>query len=89
MVQRSITKGTRMKTPKEKYMNDPEYHHLVQTLEHLIEQAYFTPSELREACILASINYEMRHIRQHNLDPRVIDAFKTLDEFLGSKKRRR
>lgn len=35
-----------MKSPKEKYMNDPEYHHLVNTLEQLIEQARFTPSEL-------------------------------------------
>ena len=47
-----------MKSPKEKYMNDPEYHHLVKMLEGLIEDARFTPSELREACILASINYE-------------------------------
>lgn len=47
-----------MRTPREKYVNDPEYHHLVQTLEGLIEQARFTPSELREACILASINAE-------------------------------
>lgn len=71
-----------MKTPKEKYMNDPEYHHLVCTLESLIEQARFTPSELREACVLASINYEMRHIRDHHIDPRVADAFRTLDQYM-------
>ena len=78
-----------MKTPKEKYMNDPEYNYLVQTLESLIERAYFTPSELREACILASINYEMRHIREHNIDPRLNDALRTLDEFTGGKRRRK
>lgn len=71
-----------MKTPKEKYMNDPEYHHLVLTLEGLIEQARFTPSELREACILASINYEMRHIREHQIDPRLNEALQTLDRFI-------
>ena len=76
-----------MKSPKEKYMNDPEYHHLVCTLEQLIEQARFTPSELREACILASINYEMRHVRDHNLPPRIRDAFQTLDEFLCKPRR--
>jgi len=76
-----------MKTPKEKYMNDPEYHHLVQTLEGLIERARFTPSELREACVLASINYEMRHIRDSNIDPRVVDAFKTIEAFTGRRKR--
>lgn len=73
-----------MKTPKEKYMNDPEYHHLVNMLEGLIEQARFTPSELREACILASINYEMRRVRSNNIDPRLDDALLTLDRFISS-----
>lgn len=48
-----------MKTPEEKYNNDVEYHHLVDYLECLIVKAHFTPSELREACILATIHYEM------------------------------
>ena len=74
-----------MKTPKEKYLNDPEYNHLVQILESLIEQARFTPSELREACILASINYEMRHIR-NKIDPRVEGALKVLDRFIYKKR---
>jgi len=70
-----------MRSPKDKYLNDPEYSRLVQTLESLIEQARFTPSELRETCILASINYEMRHIRSMQIDPRVGEALKVLDEF--------
>jgi len=73
-----------MKTPKEKYMNDPEYNHLVNTLEQLIKQARFTPSELREACILACINYEMRHIRDFHIDPRIENACMVLDEFIGT-----
>lgn len=77
-----------MKTPREKYQNDPQYNHLVNMLESLIEQAHFTPSELREACILASINYEMRHVRDINIDPRVEDALKTLDFFVGGRKRK-
>lgn len=77
-----------MKTPKEKYMNDPEYHHLVLTLESMIERAQFTPSELREACILASINYEMRHVRATNIYPRLNDALITLEEFTCGKRRR-
>ncbi len=63
-----------MKSPKEKYMNDPEYHHLVTFLESLIEKARFTPSEIREACVLACINYEMRHIREHAINPRITGA---------------
>ena len=76
-----------MKTPKEKYMNDPEYHHFVQALEQMIEQARFTPSELREMCILACINYEMRHVREHTMDPRVQDAFRVFDDFICKPRR--
>jgi len=76
-----------MKSPREKYMNDPEYHNLVKTLESLIDQAHFTPSELREACILASINYEMRHIRSAYIDPRLEEALMTLDKFVEKRQR--
>ena len=62
-------------------MNDPEYPSLVRLLEGFIESARFTPSELREACVLASINYEMRHVREKQFDPRVQEAFKLLDDF--------
>ena len=72
-----------IKSPREKYMNDPEYNYLVNSLEQLIEQAKFTPSELREACILASNNYEMRHIRKTQIDPRIEDACAVLDEFIS------
>lgn len=77
-----------MKTPKEKYMNDPEYNHLVNVLEQMIEQARFTPSELREAVILACINYEMRHVRDMHIDPRAEAALKALDEFASMPRRR-
>ncbi len=76
-----------MKSPREKYQNDPEYNHLVCMLESMIEQARFTPSELREACVLASINYEMRHIRERQIDPRTQDALRILDEFSYRKQR--
>jgi len=74
-------------SPRDKYMNDPEYNHLVQILEQMIEQARFTPSELREACVLASINYEMRHIRDKQIDPRVEDAFRILEDFSNKRER--
>ena len=77
-----------MKSPKEKYLNDPEYHHLVNTLEGLIEQARFTPSELREACILASINYEMRHIRDMQIDPKTKEVLRVLDNFICKPRKR-
>lgn len=76
-----------MKSPREKYLNDPEYHQLVRMLEDFIERAQFTPSELREAAVLASINYEMRHVRQATIDPRAAEAFRILDEFTTRKGR--
>ena len=43
----------------QKYLNDPQFHQLVNMLENLIHQAQFTPSELREAAVFAAIRYEM------------------------------
>lgn len=77
-----------MKTPREKYMNDPEYHRLVDMLEQFVDSARFTPSELREASVLACINYEMRHVRDMTIDPRTEEAFRVLDEFTCRKPRR-
>ena len=77
-----------MKTPREKYMNDPEYHQLVCMLESFIERAQFTPSEMREAAVLACINYEMRHIRVRSIDPRAEEAFRVLEQFTTQKPRR-
>ena len=59
-----------MKTPKEKYANDNNYRRLVDMLEALIVQAEFTPSEIREAGMLACIRYE--HYRR--IRPVVISA---------------
>jgi hypothetical protein len=70
-----------MPTPREKYMNDPEYHQLVTMLESFIERARFSPSEMREAVVLACINYEMRHVRGQSIDPRAMEAFRVLEEF--------
>ena len=75
----------KLQTPKDKYLNDPEYNHLVNMLESLIEQARFTPSEMREACMVACINYEMRHIRDMQIDPKVMNAMDVLDSFIYGK----
>ena len=77
-----------MQSPREKYMNDPEYHSLVVMLEQFIETARFTPSELREAAVLACINYEMRHVRESTIDPKTMDAMQVLDDFVKRKPRR-
>jgi hypothetical protein len=47
-------------TPSQRYQDDPTFRRLVDSLEHLLHQAQTTPSELREACLLAHIHYEQR-----------------------------
>ena len=68
-----------MQTPREKYQNDAEYNQLVTLLEGFIEQARFTPSELREACMLASINYEMRMPQRYLVDTETLRAIDVLE----------
>jgi hypothetical protein len=49
-----------MKTATEKYMYDATYRVLVDHLENLVESAVVTPSEVREAALMACVNYELR-----------------------------
>lgn len=76
-----------MKTPKEKYLNDPEYYHFVDIIEKLIEQARFTPSEIREMCMLACINYEMRHMRESEIPMQVKNSIEILENFVTNNRR--
>lgn len=49
-----------------RYTHDPVFAHLVDLIGSLLEGQdglLFTPSELREACMLATMRYEQLHIR--------------------------
>jgi hypothetical protein len=77
----------KMKSPKDKYENDVNYKSLVDVMEEHIHQGKFTPSEMREAAVLASIHYELRHgFRQYTVPAQVNDAFKTLTDWRSEKK---
>ena len=73
-----------MKTPREKYATDPNYRRLVDMLEALIAKAEFTPSEMREACMLACIhNEQYRRIRPVVISAEAARAMEVLEaEFL-------
>jgi hypothetical protein len=43
----------------ERYKNDATFRSVVDHLEALIHAAHFTPMEVRQAAMLAAINYEM------------------------------
>jgi hypothetical protein len=53
-----------MLTPEERFQRDPLFHHLVMTLYDQIVRSNFTPTELREAVMLAAVKYEQQTIRQ-------------------------
>ncbi len=52
---------------RERYMTDVAYKNVVDMMQMVIQQYGLTPSEMREAAILASINYESMNIRQFHI----------------------
>jgi hypothetical protein len=50
-------------TVEERYRNDAVFHALVDMLTNVIHKAQFTPTEVREAALLACIHYEMYNNR--------------------------
>lgn len=58
-----------MKTPEEKYRNDPIYRQIVDMCESLIVQCQLTPSEIREAVMFACVRHEMQTVRNQMIYP--------------------
>jgi hypothetical protein len=64
--------------PRHRYRNDPTFHHLVEMLRGLLRGAQTTPSELREALLLAAYIEEMEnptpaHVRLIELSGRLLE----------------
>lgn len=57
-----------MRTPQERYLNDPVFNRVVNMLRGLIRDIQLTPSEIREAAMLACIHQEMEIVRPQNPD---------------------
>lgn len=62
-------------TPEDRYRHEHAFRYLVDTMEQSIHSCRYTPSELREAAVLAAIHYEQRQ-------PRPWFVFKTMDPSL-------
>ena len=54
-----------MRTADQNYMMNPEYKMLVDYMEKDIRDHQYSPSEMREAAVLACVHYEMRNPRPH------------------------
>ena len=55
--------GPMWSDPELRYYRDAMFRHAVDTLEALVVQAQLTPSEIREAAVLACTHHEMRTVR--------------------------
>ncbi len=79
-----------MQSPKERYETDTYYRQFVDTIENLIYHAHFTPSEVREAAVMACIHYEMRYGFKHYCVPlKVNEAFAVLTDWREDEKAKR
>jgi hypothetical protein len=71
-----------MMSPRERYQQDPAFHQLVDMMYYHIELANFTPTELREAALLAAIMYANHHPAPNIF---LTDAEGTIDRWLTVK----
>jgi len=72
---------TELKSPRERYMHDRQFAALVNMMCAYIHQCHYTPSEMRDAAILASIIYEEQTIKTFQIPSGIAAAFKTLHEW--------
>jgi len=72
-----------MKTPREKYFHDANFRTLVDLMVSHITQCNYTPSEMRQAAILASIKYEEMNMRSPTfLEPKIQESLNTIHNWM-------
>jgi hypothetical protein len=73
-------------SPEQRYQTDPTYHGVVDMLEAMVRQCMFSPSEIREAAVLACIHYELRQETMPIAVPEdVFNAFQTIERWRDRK----
>jgi len=75
-----------MMTLRERYLNDPNLSRLVYAMVSEIDNLNLTPTEIREAAMLASIIYEERNVRALTLvEPEVEMLLREIREKVSEK----
>lgn len=59
--------------PNDKYLSDPKFQMLVDYMHHMIKRAEFTPTEIREAAMLAMIKYDLENPRPVLMSPEFME----------------
>ena len=70
-----------MQSPRERYLTDPHFHALVELMAAHIRECNYTPSEMREAAVLASIIYEqntVKYLHCPSIPKSVVDGLEVL-----------
>lgn len=74
---------TKLGYADERYQNDTHFRQLVKTLEMMIHDLNFSPSEIREAAMYASLRVELcRKPKPVILSPELVEHLK-MEEILG------
>lgn len=66
--------------PEYRYTHDRNFKNLVDLMHHFIQKAEYTPSEVREAALLACIHYESYQVRRLYLDPNQFNMTERIKE---------
>ncbi len=53
---------------RERYQYDVQFRHLVDMIYSLIQDAKFTPTEIRERAMLAQVMHEEKNLRKYTID---------------------
>jgi hypothetical protein len=78
-----VEKEGRMLSPRERYYSDPAFHQLVDLMVTHIQSAHYTPSEMRDAALLASIKYEEVSVHPRVIPKEVLDWLNGEEENRG------